>query len=81
MQRGCQVAAALYCHGMPTAPLDRLRAMCLALPVAHEVEAWGEPTFRVKNKLSLTNSRESCWGVSRVIHSRHGQGFRTRAPQ
>ena len=32
-------------------PLDRLRAICLALPEAHEVEAWGEPTFRVKNKL------------------------------
>ena len=25
--------------------------MCLALPEAHEVEAWGEPTFRVRNKL------------------------------
>lgn len=32
-------------------PLDRLRALCLAFPEAHEVEAWGEPTFRVKNKL------------------------------
>jgi predicted DNA-binding protein (MmcQ/YjbR family) len=32
-------------------PLDRLRAVCLALPDAHEVEAWGEPTFRVRNKL------------------------------
>ena len=32
-------------------PLDRLRALCLALPEAHEVEAWGEPTFRVKNKM------------------------------
>jgi predicted DNA-binding protein (MmcQ/YjbR family) len=32
-------------------PLDQLRAICLALPEAHEVEAWGEPTFRVKNKL------------------------------
>jgi hypothetical protein len=32
-------------------PLDRIRALCLALPDAHEVEAWGEPTFRVKNKL------------------------------
>jgi hypothetical protein len=32
-------------------PLERLRALCLALPEAHEVEAWGEPTFRVKNKL------------------------------
>ncbi len=32
-------------------PLSRLRAVCLALPEAHEVEAWGEPTFRVKNKI------------------------------
>ena len=31
--------------------LDKLREICLALPEAHEVEAWGEPTFRVKNKL------------------------------
>ena len=34
-----------------TDPLDRLRALCLALPEAHEVEAWGEPTFRVRGKL------------------------------
>jgi hypothetical protein len=32
-------------------PLGRLRKICLALPEAHEVEAWGEPTFRVRNKL------------------------------
>ena len=31
--------------------LARLRKVCLALPDAHEVEAWGEPTFRVRNKL------------------------------
>jgi hypothetical protein len=31
--------------------LARLRRACLALPEAHEVEAWGEPTFRVRNKL------------------------------
>jgi hypothetical protein len=31
--------------------LARLRKICLALPEAHEVEAWGSPTFRVKNKL------------------------------
>ena len=36
---------------MPPRPLTRLRRLCLALPEAHEVEAWGEPTFRVKNKL------------------------------
>jgi hypothetical protein len=36
---------------MPPAPLTRLRKLCLALPEAHEVEAWGEPTFRVRNKM------------------------------
>jgi predicted DNA-binding protein (MmcQ/YjbR family) len=33
------------------APLARLRNLCLGLPESHEVEAWGEPTFRVRNKL------------------------------
>jgi hypothetical protein len=32
-------------------PLARLRKVCLSFPESHEVEAWGEPTFRVKNKL------------------------------
>ena len=32
-------------------PITRLRKICLALPEAHEVEAWGAPTFRVKNKI------------------------------
>ncbi len=32
-------------------PLGKLRKVCLAFPEAHEVEAWGEPTFRVKNKI------------------------------
>lgn len=32
-------------------PLTRLREVCLALPDAHEVEAWGEPTFRINNKI------------------------------
>lgn len=36
---------------MPPRPLTRLRRLCLALPEAHEVEAWGEPTFRIRNKL------------------------------
>jgi predicted DNA-binding protein (MmcQ/YjbR family) len=36
---------------MPPSPLARLRKICLALPEAHEVEAWGAPTFRVRNKL------------------------------
>lgn len=36
---------------MPPRPITRLRKLCLALPEAHEVEAWGEPTFRVRNKI------------------------------
>ena len=36
---------------MAANPLPRLRKLCLALPEAHEVIAWGEPTFRVRNKL------------------------------
>jgi len=36
--------------------LGRLRRICLALPEAHEVEAWGEPTFRVRNKLFAMHS-------------------------
>jgi hypothetical protein len=36
---------------MSATPLRRLRKLCLVLPEAHEVEAWGEPTFRVRNKL------------------------------
>jgi len=36
---------------MPPSGLARLRKLCLTLPEAHEVEAWGEPTFRVRNKL------------------------------
>jgi predicted DNA-binding protein (MmcQ/YjbR family) len=36
---------------MPTNPLARVRKICLALPDAHEVEAWGAPTFRIKNKI------------------------------
>ena len=36
---------------MPPSPLARFRKLALKLPEAHEVEAWGAPTFRVKNKL------------------------------
>ena len=38
---------------MPTDPLFKLRAICLALPGAHEVEAWGAPTFRVKKIFAM----------------------------
>ena len=36
---------------MPPSPLPRLRKLCLALPDTTEVKAWGEPTFRVHNRL------------------------------
>lgn len=36
---------------MPINPLTRLRKLCLGLPESHEVQAWGEATFRVRNKL------------------------------
>jgi hypothetical protein len=36
---------------VPASSLTRLRKFCLALPEAHEVEAWAEPTFRVPNEL------------------------------
>ena len=36
---------------MPTDPLERLRAICLALPEATERETWGEATFRVREKI------------------------------
>ena len=32
-------------------PLERLRAICLALTEAREAEAWGAPTFRVRDRL------------------------------
>ena len=31
--------------------MDRLRAICLALPEATEKMAWGEPTWRVKDRI------------------------------
>jgi hypothetical protein len=38
---------------MASNPLSRLRKMCLELPEAREVEAWGEPTFRVKTIFAM----------------------------
>ena len=36
---------------MSASPLARLRAICLALPEAAEVETWGDATFRVRGKI------------------------------
>lgn len=42
-------------HGdVALTPLSRLRRLCLSLPEAHEVEAWGEPTFRIRDKMFAT---------------------------
>ncbi|MBA3658393.1 MAG: MmcQ/YjbR family DNA-binding protein [Gemmatimonadales bacterium] len=52
---------------MPPDPLARLRKLCLALPEAHEVEAWGEPTFRVRNKLfAMYAAAENHHGAGRA---------------
>ena len=64
---------------MPPSPIARLRKICLALPDAHEVEAWGEPTFRVNNKLFAMFARggthhaevDSVWIKATAIN----QGF------
>jgi hypothetical protein len=57
-------------------PIDRLREICLALPEALEVEAWGEPTFRVRNKLFAMHAsadthhgagREAVWIASNHV--------------
>src|SRR5918994_3782350 len=50
---------------MPARPLTRLRKICLAFPAAHEVEAWGDPTFRVRNKL---------FAMFASANTHHGQG-------
>lgn len=38
-------------------PIDRLRAICLGLPEAVEKEAWGDPTFRICNKIFAMEKR------------------------
>jgi hypothetical protein len=42
---------------MPRQPINRLRAICLALPEAVEKEAWGDPTFRVRHKIFAMEKR------------------------
>ena len=36
---------------MKNDPLSQLRKVCLALPEATEKVAWGQPTFRVRDKI------------------------------
>ena len=42
---------------MSEAPIERLRAICLALPEATEKKAWGDPTFRVRDKIFAMEKR------------------------
>ena len=45
------------------APIDRLRAICLALPGVTETSSWGHPNFRTGNRIfaSFDNYRgEEC---------------------
>ncbi|MEZ4375175.1 MAG: MmcQ/YjbR family DNA-binding protein [Polyangiaceae bacterium] len=49
------------------ATLERLRALCLALPEATEKVAWGDPTWRVRDKIfvmqkgNFEGGRPSVW--------------------
>ena len=38
---------------MSEKPLEMLRSLCLSLPEAREVVAWGAPTFRVKTIFAM----------------------------
>lgn len=38
--------------------LDKVRSICLALPEAKEVEAWGHPTFRAGKKMFAACGKE-----------------------
>jgi predicted DNA-binding protein (MmcQ/YjbR family) len=57
-------------------PIAALRRICLALPEALEKEAWGDPTFRVRDKIfampKFGDGRTSVWckaapGVQAVL--------------
>ena len=50
---------------MAASPLVRLRRLCLALPEAREVAAWGEPTFRIKKMFAMYASAGNHHGSGR----------------
>lgn len=69
---------------MSEAPLTQLRAICLALPEAVEVTAWGDPTFRVRNKIFAMHKsgdgRPSVWlkarpGVQEMLTNAEPQRY------
>lgn len=48
-----------------TDPAERLRAICLALPECSEKPAWGDPTWRIRDRifamLKRGDGRPSAW--------------------
>jgi len=47
--------------------LERVRAICLSLPEAVEVEAWGHPTFRAGKKMFAGFGAESTSGAGATL--------------
>lgn len=51
--------------GVDRRAVDRLRAICLALPGASEKEAWGDPTWRIGDRMfavaKFGDGRTSAW--------------------
>ena len=41
--------------------LNRLRRICLELPDTHETLTWGEPHFRVRDKIFAGFGEEKDW--------------------
>ena len=49
---------------MPDDPLDRLRAICLALPEVTEGGGVGNPTFRVRDKIfAMRHPHQERWSM------------------
>ena len=49
---------------MISEPIDRLRAICLALPESEERETWGQATFRVRDKIfAMAGDGRGRWAV------------------
>jgi predicted DNA-binding protein (MmcQ/YjbR family) len=63
---------------VPEKILDRVRSICLSLPEAKEVEAWGHPTFRAGKKMFAaigwehTDCRQIAIGL-KVGHERQAE--------
>lgn len=58
---------------MAVDPSERFRRLCLALPEVAEVETWGHPTFRVRNKMFATCGRDEHDRVSFTCKAQPGE--------